>query len=151
MKINIYIIATITLVGFIGGCGASMKKMQERPITEGKEKLFNATIGETLMAVELACGQLLFDDIRFEESISPNTKMIIAKKSMNLASNGSFIRILIIRKSDNETIVRIVTKRIKPLDIFAKDDYSKEIFNNIQTLLQIHQSNKQMYTDTIIK
>ena len=62
--------------------------------------------------------------------------MIIGKKGGSLFSYGELVRVVVEEHGENSTMVYVHTKRKMATNIFAKGDYSKTIFTNMDLQLQ---------------
>lgn len=128
------IIAAIFLLVFSMGC-ATTDSLRNSSISEGVPRTFNTEFERVLKASRESVVEV---GLNIEDAYQANdhTWVILAKKPTSAWSWGELVRVVVEKNNENETIVRVLTKRKLATNVTAKGDYSNSILSNIALKLQ---------------
>lgn len=113
---------------------ASMGGLHKEPLDLGKTRVFDAPLAETNDAVREAMigAQLMIDEI---EMVNDSTWLFLSKKGAGIFSWGEMVRVVTVGRED-ETEVRVISRRKGSLNVTAKGDYSDDLFTQIDFTLR---------------
>jgi hypothetical protein len=133
MKIKMSLLIIVMLL-LVTGC-ATTSIMRNASIYDGKSKTYNDSFDRVLKAARESVTQ---SGLEVEEvtQLDHATWSIIGNKGVTGWSWGERVRVIVQKKSEAETLVRVLTKRKHPTNVTATWDFSPEIFSNIESNLQ---------------
>ncbi|MEJ7811912.1 MAG: hypothetical protein WKG32_15985 [Gemmatimonadaceae bacterium] len=70
------------------------------------------------------------------KQLNDSSWYILGKKGMSFASYGELVRVTVQRAGASEASVRVYTQKRVKTNVFAKGDYSKDIFSSIEFKLR---------------
>ena len=111
-------------------CGARRGGWFYERLDDGTVEHFDANFESVYMAARRAIteSQLAIEHI---EELDRSHVLILGSKGSSFWSQGEYVRVYILAHEMN-TEVRVVTKRAVSINITAKGDYSKDIFDGIR-------------------
>lgn len=133
MRIFKIILFSIFVLMF-SGC-ATVDSMRNAPLSQGVHRAFNADYDTVLKAARksvIEAGLLIEKAYRANDE----TWIMIGIKCLSTGSYHDLVRVVVEKKGETETEVRVLTKRRYALYIPAKGDYSQSILSNIDLKLK---------------
>ena len=128
------ILACVGLAIVVAGC-ATTSSIQNAPLHAGISRTFTNDYETVLKATREALVESGLNIERATE-VDEDNYMIIGKKSTSAFSWGELVRVVITKVDENETTVRVYTKRKVGTNIAAKGDYSNSVLSNIELKLR---------------
>ena len=112
-----------------------LSKVKNAPLHAGEARTFDSPYKTTIKYARNACTEsgLILEST---EEIDEDTYMILAKAKVSAFSWGEIVRVVIQRKSNAKTVIRVYTKKRIGLNVAAKGNYSNTIFTNIESKLE---------------
>ncbi len=108
------------------GC-ASLGGVRDEPLEEGDSRPFAADYTEVVRAARaavLGAGLKIQEDYPLDES----TWFILSDKPYSFFGGyGAVVRVVVQKLGDNQTVVRVISRRRSAIELGAKGDYSKDI------------------------
>ena len=113
---------------------ATTAEIESEPLEAGVRRTFSGEFDEVVLAAVEAIRQ---NDLELEGygEVDAGTWMITAMTGTSARGWGSIVRIVIQRQSEDETFVRVLTRRRVARNVTAEDDYSAAIFSRMEILL----------------
>ena len=71
-------------------------------------------------------------EVETADQVDEKTLMMFGNKGMSALSMGEKVRVLVQEKATSRVEVRVYTKRKMATNVFAKGDWSNELFDRIQ-------------------
>jgi hypothetical protein len=128
---------TVLLLGgvvSIAACATTLD-IRSEPLTRGVSRSFSAGYDRVVKAAHesvVESGLKIVD-----ESVDvENTSTIVATKPVSMFSYGEVVRMVIVRDSAEQTIVRVLTRRRVTTNVTARGDWSPPIFSRMESRLR---------------
>jgi hypothetical protein len=110
---------------------ATTSGMRRQPVDAGIARTFNAPFERVVAACRNAMVHVEIE-VKTAEQVNDTTLMIIGDKGVSTFSAGEKVRIVVQETAKDRSEVRIITKRRLATNIFAKGDWSEDLFEQIQ-------------------
>lgn len=124
---------SLALFIFMAGC-TSTNTMRDAPLTEGTERNYEAAFDTVVEATRDAVADAGLG-IEDAYAVDESTFVIIGRARSSAFSYGGYARAVVVR-GEEETTVRVMTKRKLATNVTAKDDYSGPIFASLDVELR---------------
>lgn len=112
-----------------------LNKVKNAPLHAGEARTFESPYKATIKYARSACTEsgLVLEST---EEIDEDTYMILAKAKVSAFSWGEIVRVVIEKKSESKSVVRVYTKKRVGLNVAAKGNYSNTIFSNVESKVE---------------
>jgi hypothetical protein len=131
---QVAVVGIIAVVLATAAC-ASTGSVRTEPLAAGTTKTYTQSYAQVLAAARASLSEagLALEEVT---ELDDSTSMLIGRKGQSFASYGEYVRLLVQRTSSSETAVRVLTKKKMATNVFAKGDYSQQIFSLIDSRLR---------------
>lgn len=128
------VVVVLSVAALMCGC-ASVGSIRSASPIEGTPLEFEASFAETCEAARFAVRIIGFD-IADEYAPTESTWAVIGSSGVSLMSYGEFVRVTIEELSEDRCLARVYTKVKVATNVFAKSDYSADVFAAMLTSLE---------------
>ena len=131
MKKVVYLFLVLLFATIFNGC-SSVTTISESPREAGVSKIFKINKANANLEVKKAFESNKIK-LKTEKELDEKNSEIVGQTPVTAFSYGEIIRVILEKTSEEETLVRILTKRVLATNVFAKSDWSPEIFSALET------------------
>jgi len=124
------LISYILLAVFVSSGCATTSSVKEAPLSEGVAKTYQAEFDDVVKATRNAMTDAGLEIEEAYES-GDDTFVIIGKTGASGFTWGEYARSVVVEKGNNDTTVRVLTKKKLATNVTAEGDYSGEIFSSL--------------------
>ncbi|MEM6261293.1 MAG: hypothetical protein AAGI38_02215 [Bacteroidota bacterium] len=131
-----FVLSLIMLMVCTAGVAqVSMAKVKNTPLHAGESRTFEITFKE---GVKYARNALVQSGLVIESSerIDDDTYMIMSKAKASAWSWGEIVRVVVLKKEANVTVIRVYSKRRVNVNVTAKASYTQSVFSNIESTIE---------------
>lgn len=111
-----------------------MTGVEKEPLDLGQGRLFQAPLQRTAEATRTAFMALQLG-IKSETRVDSLTWMVIATSDATPFSYGEIVRAVITGRTDSTSEVRVFTRKRMATNLFARGDWSKQVFQEMAKVL----------------
>ena len=129
-------IALIACTGLVAVACASANTVHDAPPDQGYSRHYAAPFNHVVGAASAALPEAGFSVERQERPDSA-TAVLIGHKGMNLVSDGSYVRVMVLASADSTVTVRVLTKKAVATNVMARGNYSGTLFTLIDKYLGV--------------